>query len=340
MAAASLPTVEMDARTVADFLNGACSGYGEPSDILAEDRTWLDKVRAEVAAELGKDSSAVTCIECVSELGRIAMTNPAIRTAADLVAAVDALPDDELTRLLLEELVESGEFGDVTKLALAGDDAAWAELQRQLLQHKGHMTLPATPAELPATVRQVVRAWLPKYQQIEERVGHMLARDVASRSMDEAQKDPYAFVEEVTNGIRVTPERGLRTIHLIGTYFGRPYNSVARLGETLVIVYPIADSSVGPSNRMEPPATTVRLYRALGDETRLRILRLLADRDRYLTELANELELSKPTISHHLAQLRSAGLVTVVEEGNLTFYSLRRDRIAEAGPELGAFLAR
>jgi DNA-binding transcriptional ArsR family regulator len=84
----------------------------------------------------------------------------------------------------------------------------------------------------------------------------------------------------------------------------------------------------------------VRLYRALGDESRLRILRLLAERDRYLTELATELDLSKPTVSHHLAQLRSAGLVTMTEQGNLTYYTLRRDRVEEAGPELSAFLAR
>jgi DNA-binding transcriptional ArsR family regulator len=59
-----------------------------------------------------------------------------------------------------------------------------------------------------------------------------------------------------------------------------------------------------------------------------------------MTELANELDLSKPTISHHLAQLRSAGLVTVNEQGTMTYYSLRRDRVAEAGPELGSFLAQ
>jgi ArsR family transcriptional regulator len=83
----------------------------------------------------------------------------------------------------------------------------------------------------------------------------------------------------------------------------------------------------------------VRLYRALGDDSRLRILRLLAERERYLTELANELGLSKPTVSHHMAQLRSAGLVTVSKQGNLTYYTLRRDRADEAGPELSAYLA-
>ena len=69
------------------------------------------------------------------------------------------------------------------------------------------------------------------------------------------------------------------------------------------------------------------------------VMGLLAERDSYLTEIANELELSKPTIKHHLALLRAAGLVTVTDQGNLTYYSLRRDRADEAGVELRAYLA-
>ena len=340
IAAAPLPTVELDARTIADFLNGVCEGYGELADVLPEDRVWLEKARAELKASLGANSPALSCIEFVSELARLAINDRSIRTAADLVAAVDKLTDAELLDFLLSELVASEEFGPSTRRALEGDGASWEELKQQLLGHKGHAVITGTLMEMPQAIRDVIRAWLPKYQEVEERIGRMLVRDVADRSMADAARDPLGFVENATNGIRVTPEHGLRVVHLIGTYFGRPYNSVTRIGDTLVLVYPIADSSVGASSRLTPPAGTLRLYRALGDETRLRILRLLADQDRYLTELANELELSKPTISHHLAQLRSAGLVTVVEEGNLTFYTLRRDRIAQAGPELGAFLAQ
>jgi len=86
--------------------------------------------------------------------------------------------------------------------------------------------------------------------------------------------------------------------------------------------------------------SAIRLYRALGDETRLRILKLLGERDHYLTELAQELELSKPTIKHHLAQLRVAGLVTLTEEGSLNYYSLRRDRLEAAGKEVRDYLLR
>ena len=82
----------------------------------------------------------------------------------------------------------------------------------------------------------------------------------------------------------------------------------------------------------------MRLHRALGDETRLRILRLLRDRDLYLTEIAGLVELSKPTVKHHLALLRAAGLVTVTDEGGMTYYTLRRDRLDAGSAELKRFL--
>ena len=92
------------------------------------------------------------------------------------------------------------------------------------------------------------------------------------------------------------------------------------------------------SDAFAPPPAVVRLHRALGDETRLRILKLLAGKDLYLTEIAQQLDLSKPTIKHHLALLRAAGLVTVVEAGNVVYYSLRRDRIEGASTDLARFL--
>ena len=82
----------------------------------------------------------------------------------------------------------------------------------------------------------------------------------------------------------------------------------------------------------------LRLHRALGDGTRLRILKLLAEHDLYLTEIAQQLDLSKPTIKHHLTQLRVAGLVTVVESGSVMYYSLRRDRLDDASLDLKRFL--
>ena len=125
---------------------------------------------------------------------------------------------------------------------------------------------------------------------------------------------------------------------LAPSYFARPYNFVLGGEDWRMYGYPIADSALDGTDPLAPPQAVIRLHRALGDETRLRILRLLRDQDFYLTEIAERLEFSKPTIKHHLALLRSAGLVTIVEEGGLSYYSLRRERLDDASGELKRFL--
>ena len=62
------------------------------------------------------------------------------------------------------------------------------------------------------------------------------------------------------------------------------------------------------------PSMTEKLlgfFKAMADESRLRIVGLLAHRERSVQELAAALDLKEPTVSHHLAILRAQGLVTV-----------------------------
>lgn len=59
--------------------------------------------------------------------------------------------------------------------------------------------------------------------------------------------------------------------------------------------------------------------KAMADETRQSILRLLQDGEKSVGELAERLKLTQPTISHHLAILRRANLVIRRHEGRQTF---------------------
>ena len=166
----------------------------------------------------------------------------------------------------------------------------------------------------------------------------ILDRDVEMRSSDVRTLEPVELVEKTTGGLRYLSERGVRRVILAPSYFARPYNMVMSADDWRLFGYPVADAAIEGDDTLAPPQGVVRLHRALGDETRLRILKLLTDGDRYLTEIAAQLELSKPTIKHHLALLRAAGLVTVTEEGGLTYYSLIRPRLDEASVELKRFL--
>ncbi|NKQ34365.1 MAG: metalloregulator ArsR/SmtB family transcription factor [Chloroflexi bacterium] len=68
--------------------------------------------------------------------------------------------------------------------------------------------------------------------------------------------------------------------------------------------------------------TLLRFFKVLGNESRLKILGLLANDERSVGELAVLLNLREPTISHHLAAMKELGLVEVRAEGNNRIYWL------------------
>lgn len=68
--------------------------------------------------------------------------------------------------------------------------------------------------------------------------------------------------------------------------------------------------------------TLLNFFKVLGNETRLKLLGLLANETRSVGELAAMLDLREPTISHHLHMMREFGLVDVEAAGNVRIYRL------------------
>jgi len=64
------------------------------------------------------------------------------------------------------------------------------------------------------------------------------------------------------------------------------------------------------------------LIKSLSDESRIAILRLLTQHEVSVGDLAKQVDLGEPTVSHHLTKLREVGLVTVRTLGNHRFYRL------------------
>ncbi len=63
-------------------------------------------------------------------------------------------------------------------------------------------------------------------------------------------------------------------------------------------------------------------FKALADPTRRRILELLADGELTAGEIVAQFDMAKPSVSHHLATLRSAGLVADERRGQNIVYRL------------------
>ena len=72
----------------------------------------------------------------------------------------------------------------------------------------------------------------------------------------------------------------------------------------------------------------VLFAKAISDDTRQKIMSVCCCCELSVNEIVEKMEVSQPTVSHHLAILRDADLVTVREEGKQTFYTLNQDRVA------------
>lgn len=71
----------------------------------------------------------------------------------------------------------------------------------------------------------------------------------------------------------------------------------------------------------------VGFFKALSDQTRFDILKLLLSREMCVCELIDQLKLSQSLISHHLYHLKVTGLVNMRREGTWIFYSVDRENL-------------
>jgi ArsR family transcriptional regulator len=77
-------------------------------------------------------------------------------------------------------------------------------------------------------------------------------------------------------------------------------------------------------------ARAARLFHALSDETRLRILERLREGERCVCEMTDALDAAQSRLSFHLKVLKEAGLVTDRREGRWMYYAVEREALAEA----------
>ncbi len=79
---------------------------------------------------------------------------------------------------------------------------------------------------------------------------------------------------------------------------------------------PLATAAYFPQNLAEK----ARVFKALGDEVRLKLLHLVNDQEVCVCDLMNALGMPQGSLSHHLAVLQQAGLVTSRKQGRWNYY--------------------
>lgn len=76
---------------------------------------------------------------------------------------------------------------------------------------------------------------------------------------------------------------------------------------------------------MQNHLDNARIFKAFCDESRLRILELLRSGERCACVLLRDLDISQPTLSHHMKILCESGVVVGRKEGKWTYYSINKN---------------
>jgi DNA-binding transcriptional ArsR family regulator len=337
--------VEIDVAEAAEVLMSICVlGDREDYDTFDLGEEWLKARLESVPPELmaAVDGLMLGDLKLAAHMLGIVFETPKPRTFASFFERLQATDAFELKKHLFACYGSHDSHlsaPDVIERAVAGDADAKEELLASLVEYSAkyesaRTLLEVDGADLKAQIVEILPRWYeevflpdaPAWREAAE-------RDVEAKRDLAASRSPEELTELVTRGYQYVPPRGIRTLAFFPSWWMRPWVLVWEHKGTKIFSYPIAPQPEAGAS----PSEVARVYKALGDEGRLRLLRRLSDGPVTLTEAAGELDVAKSTAHHHLAILRQAGFV-MVREGNEKVYSLRRDLLPQAGDLLNAYL--
>jgi DNA-binding transcriptional ArsR family regulator len=339
------PAIEARVSAGAELLR--CAGVlltEEPASFdLGEDR--IEKVRAATPPDLLADLQTLSGPQgdrALLLLANVAATTPAPGTIEQVR---EAFAGDALLpwRLLAERRLDDDWPTEHIERLLAGDEGALAELRERVRAGDTPPELEALVAHTPEEYRDLLVDVIDRFHRevfadlADEAMG-AIERDVAHRRAQlEGGTDPAEVVLEATNGFEIVDDPTLRRVVLLPSYWCRPWLVVGRLSDTEMLSSPVAEQFV-PLPSEAPPPSLVKLFKALGDEGRLKLLRRMGSGPVTLSDAVAELGVAKATAHHHLSILRQAGIVSLRDEGRRTLYALREEPPAAAQEALASYL--
>ncbi len=117
------------------------------------------------------------------------------------------------------------------------------------------------------------------------------------------------------------------------------YNSCAIVDGVHGMFYPLEPQYRGFPVDMEE-TRMARIYKALGDEQRLRILRLLRNREMYAQEIVESTGIHQSVVSRHLTFMKAVGLVNARRQNNMKFFSLNPEVREQLASTLSLFASQ
>ncbi|PLR66309.1 MULTISPECIES: ArsR/SmtB family transcription factor [Bacillaceae] len=312
--------------------------YPKLHDQLDKPKHYWDSVRSSFSEKLNADLQFCQEHNTWKMLLQL-LHEQEFSTLSEFIDYIEELTDQELKYKIIPYLdhtqqenrwlASKGDADSENKMILACKEHAFFP---QMIQFICNGDL----SELRAHLKRVMESWFKEFLgKKETEIKAILFRDENEKAKWLRSLKPVEAVLRAT-GTEYKPEPNISKVLLIPQHVYRPWTIQANLEETRVFYYPVSDDSLAEASLTQPPARLVHLFKSLGDEKRLRIVKLLRGKERTLKELTDLLGLGKTTVHHHLALLRTAGIVKV----NDAHYSLQETSFNQIEYQLEEYLER
>ncbi len=177
------------------------------------------------------------------------------------------------------------------------------------------------------------------FEEEEKRIGPILKQQLENAKKISKTKDAKELLAELSQGVTYDELVETKDVVFIPAYWITPMIMFQSAGENKILVL----FGARPSNMSVIPGELipdglVRTLKALADPTRLKILHDLAHEELTPSEIARRLHLRAPTVTHHMNELRMAGLVHKIIQGQETRYRTRRESFDSMCDDMNDFL--
>ncbi|HEY5731168.1 MAG TPA: metalloregulator ArsR/SmtB family transcription factor [Anaerolineales bacterium] len=198
----------------------------------------------------------------------------------------------------------------------------------------------ARPDEFGDTFLSAIQAYHQAFfEEEEKRIGPILKQQLEIAQELSKTKNAKELLAELSKGVSYDELVETKDVVFIPAYWITPMilSQSASENKNLVLF------GARPSNMSVIPGEVipdglVRTLKALADPTRLKILHDLAHDELAPSEIARRLHLRAPTVTHHMNELRMAGLVHKIIKGQETRYRTRREAFNAMCDDMNDFL--
>jgi DNA-binding transcriptional ArsR family regulator len=193
------------------------------------------------------------------------------------------------------------------------------------------LDLLAKPAQLGDAYLAALQAFYQVFfAEEEKRIAPILEAGLANAIRLSHSLGLQELLTELSRGVHVQP-LGDGDVILVPAYWSTPLLMHADIHRdektTYIFVFGVRPDNMSIIPGEIVPEGLLRTLKALADPTRLKILHYLSREELMPSELARRLHLRAPTVTHHLAELRLAGLVNLELAGQEKRYTARREAL-------------